>query len=396
MIKKVISLMIAAAVGFSSLNIADKILSAKVNELYYPAFGDSLDVHKIQGIILQKTAIEQSNSIPLYGSSELTNIENPYHPLHFLSENRGIQVNLIGRGYCQSLIQIMDYGALGDTLNGKKVALILSPQWFSKTGLAIDNFNMNFSEQQYLAFMLNDKISPSLKHYVAQRVGRMIERRADTTEVKVFNYLYNRDTLASRFVFGIMEPFYRLKLQLLSLKDKVTAYQILSKRTKIKAHIVTAEQSSKSTDWDAAKKAAEKMGMERANNNEFYMDNKYYDRFVRDKVSGLQGHLKDQSFLNSPEYQDFAKLLELCREQGIKPLFISIPVNGRWYDYSGFDKSNREQYYENIRQMVSSYGFSLADFSGHEYDRYFLQDGMHVGWKGWIYVNEALSSYFSQ
>jgi len=379
MLKKVFPFILAAFIGSLALGFADKILTPEINKLYYPAYGDSLDDQKIQGIILQETAMERGDSLPLYGSSELTSIENPYHPLHFLSENRGIQVNLIGRGYCQSLIQLINYGALGDILKGKKIALI------------------HFSEQQYLDFLFNNKISRTLKTYVAQRVGSMIEHRADTTEVRLLNYLYLKNNIVSRFFLEILEPFYRMKLQLLSFKDKVTAYHLLTQETGLKEHTIKNDQiSQKGTDWDAAIKAAEKSGAEKANNNAFYMDNKYYDRFVRDKVVNLKDHMKDQSYLDSPEYQDFKELLELCRQQDIKPLFISIPVNGRWYDYSGFNKNDREQYYENIRMIVSSYGFSLADFSEHEYDKYFLQDGMHLGWKGWVYVNEALSSYFDK
>ena len=46
-------------------------------------------------------------------------------------------------------------------------------------------------------------------------------------------------------------------------------------------------------------------------------------------------------------------------------------------------------YYERIRQVAAQHGAKLADFSGHEYDPYFLYDVMHLGWKGWLHVNRA-------
>ena len=32
----------------------------------------------------------------------------------------------------------------------------------------------------------------------------------------------------------------------------------------------------------------------------------------------------------------------------------------------------------------------LADFTSHEYEKYFLYDIVHFGWTGWIDVEEAI------
>ncbi|PEC93295.1 hypothetical protein CON17_30125, partial [Bacillus thuringiensis] len=32
----------------------------------------------------------------------------------------------------------------------------------------------------------------------------------------------------------------------------------------------------------------------------------------------------------------------------------------------------------------------------HEYDKYFLKDTIHLGWKGWIYFDEAVQKFYSE
>ncbi|MEF2111721.1 D-alanyl-lipoteichoic acid biosynthesis protein DltD, partial [Clostridium frigoriphilum] len=41
-------------------------------------------------------------------------------------------------------------------------------------------------------------------------------------------------------------------------------------------------------------------------------------------------------------------------------------------------------------------GFEVADFSKYEDENYFLMDSAHIGWKGWVYVNEAIDKYYNK
>ena len=83
-------------------------------------------------------------------------------------------------------------------------------------------------------------------------------------------------------------------------------------------------------------------------------------------------------------------------ETGIEPLIVSIPVNGRWYDWTGFSREDREIYYENIRSICSEYQVEMADFSNKEYEEYFLKDIMHLGWKGWVYLDDKVYQFYKK
>lgn len=105
---------------------------------------------------------------------------------------------------------------------------------------------------------------------------------------------------------------------------------------------------------------------------------------------------KYASYSDSKEYEDLELLLDLCRELDIEILLISMPVNGRWYDYTGFSKEKREDYYNKIREISKKYKVSLADFSDKEYELYFLKDIMHCGWKGWTYIDEEVYKFYKK
>lgn len=53
-------------------------------------------------------------------------------------------------------------------------------------------------------------------------------------------------------------------------------------------------------------------------------------------------------------------------------------------------------YYKKVREQVEKAGYPVVDFSGHEYDKYFLKDTIHLGWKGWIYFDEAVHKFNSE
>ncbi|MFV5916756.1 D-alanyl-lipoteichoic acid biosynthesis protein DltD, partial [Bacillus cereus] len=61
---------------------------------------------------------------------------------------------------------------------------------------------------------------------------------------------------------------------------------------------------------------------------------------------------------------------------------------------AGFPKERREAYYKKVHEQIEKAGYPIADFSNHEYDKYFLKDHMHLGWKGWIYIDEVIQQFY--
>ena len=66
--------------------------------------------------------------------------------------------------------------------------------------------------------------------------------------------------------------------------------------------------------------------------------------------------MKQADYTQSPEYGDLICFLNVCRDLGIRPLLVSLPVNGPWYDYTGFPQQSRQAYYQKIRDIAAEYG----------------------------------------
>jgi D-alanine transfer protein len=156
--------------------------------------------------------------------------------------------------------------------------------------------------------------------------------------------------------------------------------------------------SPKSTqiNWKQELENEEVIAKKDTNNNIYGIQNQYYEKYIKSVYKTLKNSSKGESFLQSPEYDDFKFLLDVCKNNDIDPLFIIVPVNGPWYDYTGFEEGNREGYYKKITEMIASYKFKYEDLSKYEYEKYFLKDVMHLGWKGWLYVDKAIDRYYHE
>ena len=161
----------AAVLGLFLVRLAVE----KTKPSYPEALGNTLDVEKITGTCLVKEAAELPDTLTIFGSSELKTFEIPTHPANFFAGKRaGFQVNLVGRGSCQSLVHAMAIGASEDSLKGKKIVLITAPQSYVEGGIAPDLFLANFSEQQLLALLGDEEIPESMRQYVTSRVQSLI------------------------------------------------------------------------------------------------------------------------------------------------------------------------------------------------------------------------------
>src|SRR5262249_43291280 len=85
-------------------------------------------------LTFQRAAFESGHMLPVYGTSELYCCGHPYRPTQlFASEPTGFDAFAIGRWGMGNLLFMQTFGALGHTLEGRKLVLIDSPPWFSNS-----------------------------------------------------------------------------------------------------------------------------------------------------------------------------------------------------------------------------------------------------------------------
>lgn len=364
---------------------------------YSDALGDDNYTEKITGLHLVKSSAARPDNVIIYGSSELRTLNISTHPANFFADKRtGFQVNLVGRGSCQSIIHALNIASTGTALTGKKVVLITSPQSYVEEGIAPDLFAANFSELQYTEMMLDPTIPEEIKEYISGRVSELLDKYAAISG----NSLYKNtaaDLLSGPANSGILnytlKPFFLFTNRLQHLKDLVASKKLIES---VEAEPVKPT-GNETIDWEAELDKAILDAEAMTTNNSYGMLNDYYTTYVGRKHDQQKGMESTLSYTESKEYGDLEVLLEICKLKGIEPLFVHVPLHGSWSDHTGFSEENRAAYYSNVREIVGRYeNVQMLDLTSSEYDEYYLCDVMHLGWKGWLEVDKAIDRYYHQ
>ena len=351
-----------------------------------------------KGTILQQQGLESQDILPVYGSSEFSSVSE-FHPSFLFAGNpTGFTPFFIGHGGCQDLVHVLNVASQTQALRGKKVVVILSSQWFVPEGLAPDYLAENFSALQTYRLLLNNQLTVGTKQQIA---SRLLQFPYVTENYPILAKLlahYGQFDAKSRTIQLLYGSFGRLEMAALEVKDAYDSVRLLqiinaNNQTKLRQGIVPVPNPPPLKSWTELSAQATKDGQKAVTNNPFGIEDSYYLEYIKKELGKNKGSAQNDQLTASPEYQDLQLLLDVLKQTGAKPMFIIVPVNGWWADYTGFPLVERRTYYQRVNQMVKQQGFQVADFSGHEYDLYFLKDIMHLGWKGWVNVDEAMDDF---
>lgn len=362
---------------------------------------------KMRGLALQGQALEaqkEQRLLMVYGSSELT-LADRFHPSSFFAGNSVPFVPFVsGRGGCQSLIQAMNLAALGSQIQGKKLVVILSPQWFGQDGLSQDYFRGNFSPLHAYTMILDGKFDSLIKKELALRLLDFSEVRTYPVLFLMLKGLSGQSEVAA-YLFPALKPLAAVNRWFLVQADRLRSVNLLISQQ-------TDQESEKPDNaWkksvaavgsngfsDAERNYLLDIGTEEGRqactNNPYYISDETFNRRFAAQLTELQGSGVNISYVTSPEYDDLRLLLDILKNARAEALFVLVPVNGFWYDYLGFPKTDRIEHYAKTRKIIASAGFAVSDLTSYEYEPYFLRDDMHLGWKGWVYVDEALAKFY--
>ncbi len=345
-----------------------------------------LNPFMFQGKYVQQKMLKDSRYLPIYGSSELARLDR-FHPSNYFKET-GAEFTpfLIGRGGTTSLTHFLNFAEHTKGLKGKKIVFILSPQWFQPKGTDEAHFVPNYSSLQGYDLAFNNSLDPQLKKKAIKRLLKFSPIYKDPILSTIYKAEITNNHWA-RKKGAFVRPLALAYRELLVKKD---LYYTLAGGHSRKREF---SQEVKNKTWKQLADEASHYGKRKATNNDFKISNYQYNK-IRKMVPSLKGKKGGASYGKSIEYEDFQMVLDLLKESGAQPLFISVPVNGRWYDYTGFPKKGRTTYYQRIKKQIEAEGFPVADFSSHEYDPYFMKDTIHIGWKGWVYTDKAIKDFY--
>lgn len=334
----------------------------------------------------QATKPESVRGIVVMGSSELQSLA-PQNPARsFSTQVSDTDIFITGRGHVQSLPHAIELAALAPDLEPRRVVLILSPQWFSAEGLSAGAFEDVYSATFFSQALANDALTTDTKDRLRDRVAELrgadaVPPPSDPGQIvreSGWRQVIDQTALAATAPFAARPEMLK--------ESGLAGYHLPS----ISGDGGTEGVAHDAIDWDQWQQQAEDQGRAAITNNDFFVEDGYYTTYVAPALAERKDSMVDVDYAgDSPEWRDLDLFLRVARDLGVDVLLVSVPVNGRWYDYCGYPAERRVVYYDKIRSVAASWDVPLADFSGEEYTPYFLYDIMHLGWKGWLDVTRA-------
>jgi D-alanine transfer protein len=355
----------------------------RVEDTTLPSTASELFPLKNQGLAFQRAAARARDILPLYGSSELINPPIPERAsVFFRTAPTGFQVSPVGKGGMAPLIILQKVGALGSDLRGKKLAISLSPGLTTNPGRKA--YVGNFSVMAATEMVFGTALDFELKREIA---SRMLQCPSTVRTRPLLEFALKR--LASgrwidRVLFCALWPIGKMQTELLTSQDHFAAL------IHIKRELEPAPPNhSEIIDWPKliAKVSALKTTDEDKTRESSSLD---------EQIAPANPDAAFRSRMDvAPGWTDLELLLRTLASVHARPLLLSMPIAGQFYDETGVSRSTRELYYTKLRATVQRYNFELIEFKEHDEDPTFLyRQASHLAAKGWIFYNRALDDFF--
>lgn len=312
------------------------------------------------------------------------------HPTNlFNRQNRNVMC--MGAAYNQSLHFAITTGALGKSLKTRKAILMLSPSWFTPKGVAEQAFSMRFSESQYVEMLKNPALSRDIKQKIAKRTQQLVKNDPGLSKnVEKANALYLSQTS------GFPEKqIVQLRGMLLKAREIVSVGLLwnLYHRSLEKRH---RNRQTGAPDFLTMLEASESR-VEKKISNPFNMLDWSYRKKFQPHLKIFEGRNRNKSFCESPEYSDLQLFLQVCEESGIEVLLLLQPINGDWYDFTGFEKEKREIVAAKAGEICRGFsGVRFCNLFDKCYEPGFFEDNIHPSEKGWVMINEEVFRFIQE
>ena len=340
---------------------------------------------KNQGLVFQRAAAHSPNVLPIYGSSELLRPPAPERGnIFFRTAPTGFQLSPVGGGGANTLIMLQKVGALGSALRGKRLAFSLSPGWFCTAKPGTQGYKGNFSAMAATEMVFGTALDFRLKREIAARMLQFPE----TLEQRPF-LEFSLKRLASgqfldRAIFCALWPAGKIQSAVYEVEDHWAAEH------HIRRQITPPPRLHQETiDWSQLIGKASKA---RPADSGMIQQRSSFDR----KISSGS---RDAGFLHgvnaSPAWIDLDLLLRCLAAVHARPLILSMPLGGHFYDHAGVSSSARGEFYRRLPALVGQYHFPVVEFQDHDEDPGFLiRQQPHLTAKGWVYYDRALDDFF--
>ena len=322
--------------------------------------------------------------MPLFGSSEITRVSLNRASEFFKSAPTGFQVCPVGAAGNTPLLMLMKIASVGDGVRGHKMAVLLSPGWFTRGANPLDHYAGNFSALQAINMIENKTLSEGLKSRIAQRMLDYSQTLDQLTPL----LLRVREQAGVVSLHETVEPLLDAALDLtaggFSYADVIQSTLQLN-HTKVPATWAAKQQE---LDWSTLFAEAAKT---------IVPSKRKVAVWNGARPSPLDA-IRRREFASSEkgEWNDFALLLDTIKELQINALIISMPISGAREDLEGILPATRHEcYYSRVESMCRERGVAVNAMESHDLDSDFLIDYVsHPSPVGWLHINRLLDDFW--
>lgn len=349
----------------------------------------SLSANVLKGRLIKRQALNDGY-VPFFGSSEWSRFD-PMHPSVLAQKyHRDYQPFLLGARGTQSLTQYFAMQSVKKQLTHKKAVFVISPQWFVPKGTRKDAFGYYYSPLQTTDWLQSER-NTAMDRYAAKRLLQMPSGSSDRVLA---------DALA-RVAAGFkptksQQAYINYKARLLGSEDEFfSRVGIADKNLRKVEHQTQALPAN--YNFNQLDQLAGKIGKANTTSNSLEISNQFWRTQLKRNYHRLQGSQTHLNYTKSPEFSDFQLVLNQFANNHTDVLFIIPPINQRWADYTGLSMKMIQQFDRKIRYQLTSQGFTnICDLSRRGSEDYFMTDTIHLGWRGWLAVDQKVAPFLKQ
>ncbi len=399
----ILGVVVLEAFGFYARSLEYRSITALAADEAIIERNGKLAPVKNQGTALQQAALDTGCLLPVYGSSELNLLAaytRPFHPtILFRDRPTGFTIFPVGKAETTCLIILQKLAAVGPALQGRKVAVSLSPYWFFERLTArADAYAGNFSDLHAGELAFDTGLSLQLRQDAARRMLQFPATVANRPLLRFALENLADGSPLSLACYDAVLPLGIMHNAILRYQDHWSVVCYLWKHPE-KTSSPTSPRSAPPLDWPMLHRQADALYRAHSNNNEFGLDNEKWDRELRQETLRLRNTRSDEAFLRTlernQEWVDLELLLRELNELGARPLLLSMPIHGGWYDQCGVTYTARRAYYEKLRAISARYHAAVVDFADHDADQSFCRDTLgHLAPNGLLYYDQVFDGFF--
>lgn len=326
--------------------------------------------------------------VPFFGSSEWLRFD-ALHPAVLAEKyDRNYRPYFIGQRGAASLNQYLGMQQMLPELKNGTAVYVLSPQWFTKKGYNSAAFQQFFNNDQLSSFLNQNEFDEN-SEYAAKRILEMKPEIAMKSQLSKVAKGQELNTFDKTYVQFLAE----LNKREDALFSPFAAPNNANYDKKVLPYL---KELPDEFSYEALDQVAVRDAEEHTKSNSFGIDDRFYKKRLSKKIGKLKGFQEHLSYEVSQEYGDLQLVLNQFAKSKTNVIFVIPPVNSKWMAYTGLNQEMYDATVLKIRYQLESQGFTnIADFSKDGDQAYFMQDTIHMGWKGWVAFDKAVDPFVS-